>query len=248
MKIGLLGLSNPCSYTRIGQVKEKFEQDGHIVEVSSFLNQKTNGKQRAALWNQWMKEDFDWIFDVSGGDLANETIPYLDLDAYAKSKTIFYGYSDVTCVLNVLAPIRPCVLFQICNGLNIDTSFQYTFLKGKEIDGVIVGGNIRCFLKLAGTPYFPNCKDKVLFLESFSGNENRIRTYFAQLSLMGVFKEIKGLVLGQFSELDESGIEFSFYQEYYNGPVARTHEIGHGKDGKALWIGSEMHIQDKKYI
>lgn len=245
MKIGLLGLSNPCSYTRIEQVKEKIKKEGHEVFVSLILDQKTSGKQRANVWNQWMREDFDWIFDVSGGDLANETIPYLDLDAYARSKAIFCGYSDVTCVLNVLSPIRQCVLFQICNASKMDFLFNYEFIQGQEIKGEIVGGNIRCFLKLAGTPYFPDCKDKVLFLESYSGNENRIRTYFAQLALMGVFQDIKGLILGQFSELDQSGIEPMFYKEYYTGPVARTHEIGHGQETKALWIGKEIHVWEE---
>lgn len=241
MKVGLLGLSNPCTYKRIESVRERLLKEGHTVVVSQLLDKKTSGKQRADLWNQWMKDDFEEIYDVSGGDLANETIPYLDLKAYENSKATFFGYSDLTCVLNILATIRPCVLYQICNG-EFDTQFKYEFFEGSNLEGIVVGGNIRCLLKLAGTPYFPDCKDKILFLESYSGNENRIRTYFAQLYLMGVFDQIKGLLLGQFTELDTDGNDLSFLREYYKGNIARTMDIGHSKDAKGLWIGKEISL------
>lgn len=241
MKVGLLGLSNPCSTTRIEPVQKKLLDKGYEVVVSSILDQNVSAKQRADLWNQWMKEDFDWIYDVSGGDLANECIPFLDLDAYKNSKAIFCGYSDLTCVLNVLSPIRPCLLYQICNG-EYATDFEYTFINGNELSGIVVGGNIRCLLKLAGTPYFPDCRDKILFLESYSGNEYRIRTYFAQLNLMDVFNQIKGLILGQFTELDEKNIDVTFYKDYFDGCVIRTNEIGHGRNAKSLWIGKELSL------
>ncbi len=35
------------------------------------------------------------------------------------------------------------------------------------MDGIVVGGNIRCLLKLAGTPYWPDMREKILLLESF---------------------------------------------------------------------------------
>ena len=239
MKVGLLGLSNPCSYKEIESVKERLEKKGYEVVVSSILDKDTDGFQRASLFNKWMAQGFDEIYDVSGGDLANETLPYLDLEVYKKSKTIFYGYSDLTCVLNVLSPIRPCVLFQIRNSEKIEYNFSY---QGSSMSGMVVGGNIRCLLKLAGTPYFPNCENKILFLESYSGDAYRIRTYFSQLALMGVFNQIKGLLLGQFSECDRKGIPIDFYSDYYRGAVGRTMEIGHGMNSKALWIGKEIEL------
>ena len=240
MKVGLLGLSNPCKNIESTQLYLK--DKGYDVVVSPFLDQNTSGYTRAMLWNEWMQMDFDYIFDVSGGDLANETIPYLDLDIYKNSHTIFCGYSDLTCVLNILSIIRPSLLYQVKISKEMDTSFDYAFLQGTQMKGIVVGGNIRCFLKLAGTPYFPDCKNKILFLESYSGNENRIRTYFAQLKMIGVFDQINGLILGQFSELDEKGISIPFNKEYYNGPIIRTMDIGHGKNSKAIWIGKELQL------
>ena len=44
----------------------------------------------------------DAIFDVSGGDLANEVLPELDYQVAAQSRATFWGYSDVTTVINAL--------------------------------------------------------------------------------------------------------------------------------------------------
>ena len=32
------------------------------------------------------------------------------------------------------------------------------------MEGIVVGGNIRCLLKLAGTPYWPDMREKILLL------------------------------------------------------------------------------------
>ena len=42
------------------------------------------------------------IFDVSGGDIANEVLPYLDFDTIRKANKPYFGYSDLTTVINSL--------------------------------------------------------------------------------------------------------------------------------------------------
>ena len=124
------------------------------------------------------------IFDISGGDIANEILKYLDYEAIKENYKPFFGYSDLTTVLNALVSKTDKInyLYQILNIIEneeIRTRFENTFLKkknslfdvnwrflqGTKIEGKIVGGNIRCFLKLAGTEYFPKVENKVLFIE-----------------------------------------------------------------------------------
>ncbi|MCF0106784.1 MAG: LD-carboxypeptidase [Holdemanella sp.] len=248
MKIGLLGLSNPCSTTKVNEVLEKLKD--HEVYVSAFLCEKSSPIQRANLWNIWMKDgSFDYIYDISGGDLANECIPYLDFEAYKNNKTIYAGYSDCTVILNSLYTItkKPCLLYQIRNTNDCMDPSLYDFeliYKQEDIHGIVIGGNIRCLLKLAGTPYFPDCKDKILFLESFSGNPYRIRTYFAQLKMMDKVHDIKAILLGQFTELDENHQDDILYEcaKEFHVPIYRTRQIGHSHDSKALWIGKEISL------
>ena len=72
------------------------------------------------------------------------------------------------------------------------------------MEGILLGGNLRCFLKLAGTPYFPDLDGKLLFLESLGGGPELIASLLAQLSQLGVFQKIAGLLLGTFTELSKN--------------------------------------------
>ena len=120
----------------------------------------------------------------------------------------------------------------------------YKFYQGKTVEGIVVGGNIRCFLKLAGTEYFPDVTDKILLLEARSGNPAQIVTYFAQLEQLGVFKKVKGILLGTFTQMEREQpvpAVYSLLKRYINEelPVVKTEYIGHGEDSKAIQIGKK---------
>ena len=113
------------------------------------------------------------------------------------------------------------------------------------VQGVVVGGNIRCLLKLAGTEYWPDMHGKILLLESFHGKAAQIRAYFSQLNQMGVFGQVNGILLGTFTELEETE-DVSFVPELarrYTGetaPILKTGRIGHGIQSKGIVIGREF--------
>ena len=209
------------------------------------------------------------IFDISGGDIANEVLEYLDYDVIKENYKPFFGYSDLTTVLNSLISKTDKInyLYQILNiieNVEIRTSFENTFLKkqnslfdvnwkflqGTKIEGEIVGGNIRCFLKLAGTEYLPKVKNKVLFIEGLGTTIEGLLTHLAQLKQLGVFDKISGLLIGTFTKIEkEFSVEeiFEIIQEYIPSslPVAKTQEVGHAKDSKALKLGEKIHIKNE---
>ena len=57
------------------------------------------------------------IFDVSGGDMANEILSYLDFQTIAYEKKHFWGYSDLTTIINAIYARtgKSSVLYQIRN-------------------------------------------------------------------------------------------------------------------------------------
>ena len=119
---------------------------------------------------------------------------------------------------------------------------KYKFLQGDSMEGVVVGGNIRCLTKLAGTQFWPDMTGKILFLESLSGQCGPMATLFTQLELMGAFDQVAGVLLGTFTEYEQSGMELSIFDLLKmhisdDLPVAKTNEIGHGHDAKAIVIG-----------
>ena len=188
------------------------------------------GQERAKAFMDFYKEEsVKAIFDISGGDLANGVLPYLDYDIIKDSETVFWGYSDLTTVINAIYAKtgKASVLYQVRN-LIYDkkeqqiTDFKNTVMNGqddlfyidyeiiqqKEMSGIVVGGNIRCFLKLAGTEYMPDLKGKILLLESYSGTVAKMETYLCQLQQLGVFEKVAGIILGTFTQMEE-GVSFS---------------------------------------
>jgi muramoyltetrapeptide carboxypeptidase len=68
--------------------------------------------------------------------------------------------------------------------------------------GRLLGGNMTCLLRLLGTPYAPDFRDAILFLEDTGEKAYRIDGMFTHLRLAGILSQIRGLVLGQFDHAD----------------------------------------------
>ena len=221
------------------------------------------------LMSFYKNKEIKAIFDISGGDIANEILDYLDYDVIKRNYKPFFGYSDLTTVLNALRSQMNEVnyLYQILNIIEseeIKTSFENTFMKneqtlfdvkwkflqGSRIEGEVIGGNIRCFLKLVGTRYFPKVKNKVLFIEGLGTSIEGLVTHLAQLKQIGVFDKISGLLIGTFTKIEkEISVEelFELIQEYIPSSlaVAKTQEVGHAKNSKALKIGEKIYIKNE---
>ena len=123
--------------------------------------------------------------------------------------------------------------------------WEYEFIQQNEMRGAVVGGNIRCFLKLAGTEYMPDLNGKILLLESYSGTVAKMETYLCQLQQMGAFENVAGILLGTFTEMEEKnctpGIEELVKRIAGEKlPIAVTKKIGHGTDSKGIMIGREL--------
>ena len=203
------------------------------------------------------------IFDISGGDIANEILEYLDFDVIKENYKPFFGYSDLTTVLNALVSKTD----KIIENENIQISFENTFLKKKnslfdvnwrflqgiKIEGEVIGGNIRCFLKLAGTEYFPKVENKVLFIEGLGTSIEGLLTHLAQLKQLGVFDKISGLLIGTFTKIEkEFSVDeiFDIVKSYVPSslPIVKTQEVGHAKDSKALKLGEKINIKNELIV
>ena len=221
------------------------------------------------LMSFYKNKEIKAIFDISGGDIANEILEYLDYDVIKRNYKPFFGYSDLTTVLNALVSKTNEInyLYQILNIIEneeIRTNFENTFMKneqtlfdvkwrflqGSSIEGEVIGGNIRCFLKLVGTRYFPEVKNKVLFIEGLGTSIEGLVTHLAQLKQIGVFDIISGLLIGTFTKIEKDISEeelFKLVKEYIPEylPVVKTSEVGHAKDSKVLKIGEMMNIKNE---
>jgi muramoyltetrapeptide carboxypeptidase len=67
-------------------------------------------------------------------------------------------------------------------------------------DAILWGGNLSMVVSLLGTPYFPDIKGGVLFLEDVAEHPYRIERMLTQLLHAGVLAKQKAVVLGQFTD------------------------------------------------
>ena len=221
------------------------------------------------LMSFYKNKEIKAIFDISGGDIANEILEYLDYNVIKRNYKPFFGYSDLTTVLNALRSQTNEVnyLYQILNIIEsegIKTSVENTFMKnehtlfdvkwrflqGSSVEGEVIGGNIRCFLKLVGTRYFPEVKNKVLFIEGLGTSIEGLVTHLSQLKQIGVFDKISGLLIGTFTKIEKEISEEELYElirEYIPSSlaVAKTQEVGHARNSKALKIGEKIYIKNE---
>lgn len=244
------------------------------VKTEVLLNpQQNSGKRKAEDLNAlWSRHDLKYIFDISGGDTCNEILDHLDFDVIRDSQIVFSGYSDLTTLINAVYSLtgKASLLFQVANLIRgADTirisefqnfisspeenltlvSPEGAFLRGSFMQGAVVGGNVRCFLKLSGTRYFPDCQDKILLLEARSGGRSQIISYFSQLRSMGVFTKISGLVLGEFTQYEKDPAS-QLFSEIVAGfipeslPVFKTGQIGHNVNARGIMIGQKYCFRD----
>ena len=232
-KVGIVCCSNgqKTSYReKIALLCSTLEELGLVPVLSDYVYEKEDvfsgtAKERAKALMDFYKDDkIKAIFDISGGDIANGILPYLDYKVIAESEKQFWGYSDLTTIVNAIYTKtgKPSALYQIRNLIYEDKEsqianfsnamfgdgsqlfrFDYRFIQGNKMQGIVVGGNIRCFLKLAGTEYMPDLTGKIMLLESFSGTVAKMETYLAQLSQLGAFDKVAGILLGTFTEMEE---------------------------------------------
>lgn len=237
-----------------------------IYKNNSIFN-GSNKERAEALMELYTNNNIKAIFDISGGDLANGILEYLDYDLIKKNSKPFFGYSDLSVVLNALYHKvgMPTYHYQLRNIIGkykekqIDEfkstlmdngnklyRFNYKWIQGFRMDGVVIGGNIRCFLKLAGTEFMPDFKNKILFLESMSGDIAKMVTYLNQYKQLGAFKKINGILLGTFTEMERKKYFPDIIElvksavDDENIPIAKTENIGHGEDSKCIIIGKKL--------
>jgi muramoyltetrapeptide carboxypeptidase len=121
----------------------------------------------------------------------------------------------------------------------------------RSVSGILLGGCLSLIAALVGTPFFPDCTNKILFLEEVGEKPHKIDRALAQLYQAGVFKHIRGLILGDFVDCTGSYSGrvrytikeiFASYFKHVSFPVIVNFPYGHKKKIFTLPIGVQATI------
>ncbi len=242
---------------------------------SQALGFTASAQEKAADINAMFGDsDVKAIICAQGGDSANASLNLLDWGLIGRNPKIFLGLSDITVLLNAIYAKTGLVTFHgndILWGFGYDPTpyevdeFRRFLIDGKigaipsnrsrktvrsgKADGILLGGNIRCLLKLAGTSYWPDFTGSILFLEAYIISPSGCHTAFHQLKQMGVFDQINGVIIGYIDSMQKDSGIGPFMEEIlrevtadYDFPILKINDFGHNCPNTILPVGGEARM------
>ena len=293
-KIALISPAGAVEESQLEKGIKLIESNGYEPVLGKHLYTKySNGynyagteKERISEMNwAFNNEEIGAIWASRGGYGCQHLLRHVQLSKFKKKPKWYIGYSDNTVVQSFLLKNN----FASIHGQTIKTSsfgvtdesydLIFDILKGKKptysiaqnelnkvgtTTGTLVGGNLALIYALLGTTYSFNFKDKILFIEDIGENFYALDRMLISLDLAGVFRKIKGLIIGGMTnmgdEKDNKSYEESFDQfaykiiservSKYDFPVAFGFPNGHIHDNRPLMIGANitMNVAEKVLI
>ncbi len=195
----------------------------------------TDDERLDDLHNMFKNKNVNAIFCIRGGYGSTRLLDKIDYKIIANNPKIFVGYSDINALQ--MAFFTKCGLITFAGPMVavdfIDEVSPYTeeifwnmitsnkkigrvenpnkekfFILNKgRAQGRILGGNVSIINSLIGTEYLPKLKDSVLLLEEINEAPYRIDRMLNQLRIMKVFKNVRGIILGDFVKCVEYDTE-----------------------------------------
>ena len=123
---------------------------------------------------------------------------------------------------------------------------RFSTVCGGRASGPLLGGNLAVLTSLSGTPYMPDLRGAILFLEDVNEYVYRVDRMLSTLMLSGALAGVAGVVLGGFTNCMPSEGSFGtltldeVFDDYFGPlgvPVYRGAQFGHVKNKFTLPLG-----------
>jgi muramoyltetrapeptide carboxypeptidase len=230
--IGIVAPASPESINLIDSKIASFESLGFRIKKGKHLYDNYgylagSDKDRAEDLNTMFEDkDVQAIVCLRGGYGSVRMAPYLDLKLIKRNPKPFFGYSDITLLLNYISSKCKFTTFHgpmITSNFN-DISTKEYFLKiishdnskviydlkdichdnyliwnKKDFSGNIVGGNLSIVCSTIGTPYEVKFNNNILLVEDVNESPYSVDRMFSQLISCGKLQKVSGIMLGYFT-------------------------------------------------
>ena len=228
---------------------------------------------------QHMMDDksIDAILCGRGGYGTGRIIDQLDFSKFMKHPKWIVGFSDITILENHLfANYKVASLHAPMAAAFNDGEFKNQYIQslhdaliGKKADyqtkgnimdqygsekGILVGGNLSLLVNAIGTSSDVKTKNKILFIEEIGEYIYSVDRMMYQLKRSGKLDELRGLIIGRFSDIKDTTIPFGKNVEEvikdlvkeYHYPVCFRFPVSHDKENYALKVGVKYKLKVQK--
>lgn len=209
-----------------------------------------------------------------GGYGTGRIIDKLDFSKFVKRPKWIIGFSDITVLQSHLfsnfriaslhAPMAAAFnegefknqyiesLHQALVGKKSDyITTGNSFDQQGKADGILVGGNLSLLTNIIGTASDIKTKNKILFIEEVGEYIYSADRMMRQLKRAGKLDDLKGLIIGKFSDMKDTTIPFGQSIEEaikelvkdFHFPVCFDFPVSHEKENYALKIGVKYNLK-----
>jgi muramoyltetrapeptide carboxypeptidase len=230
----------------------------------------TDEERLADLQHMMDAENIKAIFCARGGYGMGRIIDKLYFEKFKKNQKWIIGFSDITVLQSHLfsnhkiaslhAPMASAFndgeysnqYIQSLHDAIIGHKANYTitgheFNKKGKVSGILIGGNLSLLAHLIGTTSDVKTKNKILFIEDVGEYIYNIDRMMYQLKRSGKLDDLKGLIVGKFTDMKDTTIPFGQLTEEvirdivkgFDYPVCFNFPVSHNKENYALKIGVE---------
>ena len=257
---------------------------GYKVQVGNTVGNQFNyfggtDKQRIQDLQKMLNDSsIKAILCARGGYGLSRIIDQLDFQKFKKNPKWIIGFSDVTVlhahifqhyqIATLHAPMAGAFngdgfknkyIGSLKDALSgVASNYEcatHSFNKAGHAEGDLIGGNLSIIAHLIGTYSSYKTRHKILFLEDVGEYLYNIDRMMIQLKRAELFKHLKGLIIGGFSEMKDTTIPFG--TDVYNIindhvkdpkiPICFGFPVSHDTENLSLKIGvqHELIVADK---
>ncbi len=226
---------------------------------------------RAAVLNElFANPRIKGIISARGGFGAMRMLADLDWELIQQNPKLFMGFSDATALLMALiqqtqfagvhgpnlvsladADTETISSFsQAITGLPRDILIpQGLCLATGLVEGKLLGGNMATLAHLIGTPFQPDFKGAVLFLEDVGEPAYKIDRMLSQMKMAGLFLGVQGVVTGSFDSCENQEYIPKILSEIFDGiPLLMGLAAGHGDLNLSLVMGLDVVLDTSRAL
>lgn len=245
----------------------------HLLKVRRYMA-GTDLERAADINTAFADPEIKAIFCVRAAAGGTRVLPYIDYELaratpkpligfcdnaaiqialYQKIKLVSYNGFVMTydfkngnldnLIKDNLKKLLNCELFEIKSGK--------TLQKGSA-EGTLICSNLTVLTRMAGTPYFPDLKNKILLLEEVNEPVYKIDLMLQQLKQQKNFDKLKGIIFGQFTGVKadkEDGTIKDCLKDFLQGtnlPAIYDFNFGHTPSRHVLPLGAKVSLNADK--